>query len=67
MTLDQLLEAYEIEPNESEQIKAWLRSELTKMVSEADCRHLIYTSFDQSLATGVKNAVNRYIFERWEL
>ena len=67
MTLDQLLEVYEIEPNESEQIKAWLRSELAKMVSEADCRHLIYTSFDQSLATGVKNAVNRYIFERWEL
>lgn len=67
MTLDRLLESYDIEQNESEQIKVWLRMEVAKMVSEADCRHLIYTTFDQSLAAGVKNAISRHIFKEWNL
>ena len=67
MTLDELLKSYDIEQNEAEQIKVWLRMEVAKMVSEADCRHLIYTTFDQSLASGVKNAINRHIFKEWNL
>ena len=67
MTLDELLKSYDIEQNEAEQIKVWLRMEVAKMVSEADCRHLIYTTFDQSLASGVKNSINRHIFTEWEL
>ena len=54
-------------PDETEQFEVWLRMEISKMVSEADCRHLIYTTFDQGLAAGVKNAVVRHIFTEWEL
>lgn len=56
-----------VKDEDLESLSIWLRSELAKMVSEADCRHLIYTTFDQSLAAGVKNAVIRHIFVEWEL
>ena len=56
-----------INSNEAEPFETWLRMEISKMVSEADCRHLIYTTFDQGLAAGVKNAIIRHIFTEWEL
>ena len=56
-----------ITADDCEAFEIWLRMEISKMVSEADCRHLIYTSFDQGLAAGVKNAIIRDIFTKWEL
>lgn len=56
-----------ISPDEIEPFETWLRMEISKMVSEADCRHLIYTTFDQGLAAGVKNAIIRHVFVEWEL
>lgn len=56
-----------ITADETEQFEVWLRMEISKMVSEADCRHLIYTTFDQGLASGLKQAIIRHIFTEWEL
>ena len=56
-----------IGPHELEPFETWLRMEISKLVSEADCRHIVHTSFDQSLVAGVKNAIIRDIFTRWEL
>lgn len=56
-----------ITADETEQFEVWLRMEISKMVSEADCRHLIYTTFDQGLAAGLKQAIIRHIFTEWEL
>lgn len=65
--LDELFKTYDINETEATQTKLWLRQEIAKMVSEADCRHLIFTTFDQGLAAGVKNSINRHIFTEWEL
>lgn len=67
MTLDQLLESYDIHEPERQHIKVWLRMELAKMVSNADCKHIAITSFDQSLVNSVKNVINYHIFKEWEL
>ncbi|MFZ9498223.1 MAG: hypothetical protein ACO265_08415 [Polynucleobacter sp.] len=56
-----------VEPHEAPQFKQWLRMEVAKMVSEADVRHLVYTTFDQNLAASVKNSVLKHIFAEWEL
>ena len=56
-----------IAANEVPELEIWLRKELAKMVSEADCNDLIYTSFDQNLATGVKNAIILHIYTEWQL
>ena len=56
-----------VKDEDLESLSIWLRMEISKMVSEADCRHLIYTTFDQGLAAGVKNAIVRHIFTEWEL
>jgi len=60
---DQTLETYVPTPA----AQAWLKAEIAKMVAECDCRHLIYTTFDQNLAAGVKNAVIRHIYTEWKL
>lgn len=56
-----------IGPHEIEPFETWLRMEISKMVSEADCRHLVFTTFDQGMAAGVKQAIIRDIFTKWEL
>lgn len=56
-----------ITADELEPFETWLRMEVAKLVSEADCRHLMYTTFDESLAAGVKNSIIRHIFTEWEL
>lgn len=67
VTLNELLKSYNFNPTETEQFKLWLRLEVSKMVDAADCRHITITTFDQARVMGVKHAINRYIFEEWNL
>jgi hypothetical protein len=52
---------------EDEAFKTWLRMEIAKQVSEADVRHLVFTSFDNDRVASVKNAIIRHIFSEWEI
>lgn len=66
MTLKEFM-ADGIQPHDYEPFKQWIRMEIAKMVAEADTRHLVYTSFDKAMETGVKNVVIRHIFTEWDL
>lgn len=50
-----------------EPFKQWIRMEIAKMVAAADTRHLVMTSFDKAMETGVKNVIIRHIFTEWDL
>ena len=66
MTIKEFI-AEGLKPEDHDQFIMWLRMEVAKMVSEADVRHLVHTSFDNSLAAGIKNAIVRHVFTEWEL